>query len=126
VTQPSPYGDWNVPPPPRPAAPRSRILGRRVAAGIGVALLAHLLTVLVMVVGIATDNSEFATGAGLMVMLVGQVVVFLGCLIVGIVLTARQEPGFGVGLLIGWGLGLLVTPVAGFGLCVWLLNATSR
>jgi hypothetical protein len=97
-----------------------------VAAGIGVALLAHLLTVLVMVVGIATDNSEFATGAGLMVMLVGQVVVFLGCLIVGIVLTARQEPGFGVGLLIGWGLGLLVTPVAGFGLCVWLLNATSR
>jgi hypothetical protein len=115
-------GTHMTPLPHPPPAPRERIRGSRVAAGIGVALGAHFLTVGAMVVGIATDNSDFAAGAGLVVLLAGQAVVFLVCIILGIVLTARREPGFGVGLLIGWAIGVIVAPLAGFGICVWAVN----
>lgn len=121
---PPPYGPPPYGPPPGPPA-RGRIRGTRVATGIGIALAAHGLTIAAMVVGVATDNSEYAFGAGLIAMLVGQAVVFLACLIVGVVLIARQESGIGVGLLIGWAVGVLVAPVVGFGLCVWMLNGSS-
>jgi hypothetical protein len=118
MTQP---GDWNVPAPP-PGAPRQQIRGSRVAGGVAIALLAHFATIIAMIVAIATDNSDFAAGAGLIIMLIGQVVVFLACVTVGIVLTARRESGIGVGLLIGWAAGVVTAPVAGFGICVMAVS----
>jgi hypothetical protein len=109
-------------PPPTPPAPRERIRGSRVAAGIAVALGGHVLSIVALVVGIATDNSEFSAGAGLIALVAGQIVVFLTCIIIGIVLTARREPGFGVGLLIGWAVGAIAAPFAGFGICGWAVN----
>jgi hypothetical protein len=104
--------------------PRSTIRAKRVWAGIGIALLAHVLTILPMVVAAAVDFDDFAAGVGVAVTLIGQVVVFLGCLVVGVVLIAKNDGGVGVGLLIGWAVGLLVVPVVGFGLCLWLYNAS--
>ncbi|HEU4421225.1 MAG TPA: hypothetical protein VFR67_01650, partial [Pilimelia sp.] len=91
-----------APPPPPPGAPpplppgappRRQIRGRRVAVGIGIALLAHLLTVAAMLVGIALDSSEMEAGTGFFVLFVGQVVVLVACLTVGIVLAARNDGG---------------------------------
>lgn len=112
---------WNVPPPPRPAS--RPIQGRRVAVGIGIALAAHLLSISVIVLGALLQDDD-VLGVGLGVMLIGQAVVFLTCLTVGIVLTAKQDGGVGVGLLIGWAVGLLVAPVAGFGICVLAMEGT--
>jgi hypothetical protein len=97
------------------------IRGGRVAAGIGIALAAHLATLLVLVLGLLVDNDDVA-GAGVLTLLVGQFIAFVVCLTVGIVRTVRQDGGVGVGLLIGWAVGLLIVPVAGFGLCVWALS----
>jgi len=113
--------DWNVPPPPRRAS--EPIRGRRVAAGIGIALAAHAATLLLLLGGLLFRDEDFAAGPGLIALLVGQLAVFVGCLTVGIVLTVRQDGGVGVGLLIGWAIGLLVAPVAGFGICVWAFSA---
>jgi hypothetical protein len=112
--------DWNVPPPPR--RPSEPIRGRRVAAGIGIALAAHAATLLLLLAGLLFRDEDFAVGPGLIALLVGQLAVFLGCLTVGIVRTVRQDGGVGVGLLIGWAIGLLVAPVAGFGICVWAFS----
>jgi len=112
--------NWTVPPPPRP--PGRPIRARRVWAGIGIALAAHLATLLLLFVGLVVDEPDFAAGPGLVALLIGQLLVFLGCLVVGVVLTARQDGGVGVGLLIGWAVGLLIAPVAGFGICVWAFS----
>jgi hypothetical protein len=37
---------------------------------------------------------------------------------VGIVLLARGDRGIGLGLLIGWAVGVIVLPVVGFSVCV--------
>jgi hypothetical protein len=119
-----PHGDWNVPPPPRPPRPPSTIRAKRVWAGIGVATLAHLLTVLLPVATLAADGGAMGdlTGYALIAAMIGQVIIFVGCLTVGVVLTVKNEPGFGVGLIIGWAVGLLVAPVVGFGVCILLLR----
>jgi len=122
MSQPPP-GEWNVPPPPPGARPRRQVQGRRVAVGIAIALLAHLLTVAAMLVALAVDDTEMDVASGAFVLLIGQAVVGVGCLVVGIVLAARNEGGVGVGLLIGWAIGLIVFPAAGFGVCVWAVNA---
>jgi hypothetical protein len=118
--QPPPQGSWGVPPPPRP--PRRPVKGARVVAGVGIALAGHLLTLVVLAAGVAIGNSE-VVGAGFVIILGGQFLLLVVCLAVGITLTSRQDGGIGVGLLIGWAVGLLVTPVAGFGLCVAALDS---
>jgi hypothetical protein len=120
-----PPGGWNVPPPPA-GRPRERIRGARIAAGIAAALGGHLLTIAVMIIAAATNNSEMAVGSAMIGMLIGQVIVFLACLSIGIVLIAKSEPGFGIGLLIGWAIGLLVAPFAGFGLCLYLFSGAGQ
>jgi hypothetical protein len=110
---------WDVPPPPRPA---QSIRGGRVGAGIGIAMAAHVLTIAPIVLGALLDDEGIAVDIGFPVLLIGQAVVFFACLIVGIVLTVRQDGGYGVGLLIGWAVGLLTVPVAGFGICVTVAN----
>ena len=54
-----------------------------------------------------------------LVLLLGQAVVFLGCLVTGIILTVKHDGGIGVGLLIGWAIGVIVAPIVGFGVCAW-------
>jgi hypothetical protein len=91
-------------------------------AGIGIALAAHLATLVLLLIGLLFRDGDFAAGPGLVALLIGQLVVFVGCLVVGIVLIARQDGGIGVGLLIGWAIGLLIAPVAGFGICIWAFS----
>ncbi|HWG99055.1 MAG TPA: hypothetical protein VNV66_06960 [Pilimelia sp.] len=113
------HGHWDVPPPPgRPTAVR----GGRITAGIGIALGAHLLTISVLLLGLLLQDPDLAGEVGLPVMLIGQAVVFLACLTVGIILTARQDGGVGIGLLIGWAVGVVAAPVVGFGVCVWAIS----
>lgn len=115
--------DWNVPPPPRPPGrPGRPIRGGRIAAGIGIALAAHLATLVLLIVGLLLGNEDLAAGPGLVALLIGQFVVFVAALVVGIVRTVQQDGGVGIGILIGWAVGLLVVPVAGFGLCVWAIS----
>lgn len=123
------------PPPPRPPMPppgpyqapyqgpppRRPVRVGRVMAGIGIALAGHLLTLVVSVAGAASGNTDVSV-AGFYTVVGGQLLLAAACLVVGIVLTVRQDGGFGVGLLIGWGVGLLFAPVVGIGLC---LNALS-
>lgn len=124
------------PPPPRPPMPppgpyqapyqgpppRRPVRVGRVMAGIGIALAGHLLTLVVSVAGAASGNTDVSV-AGFYTVVGGQLLLAAACLVVGIVLTVRQDGGFGVGLLIGWGVGLLFAPVVGIGLC---LNALSE
>jgi hypothetical protein len=122
--QPPPQGSWAVPPDPRrPGAPHRRpVRVGRVFAGLGIAMAAHLLTLVVALVGVAGGNDD-VIWAGLWIGLAGQLLVFLGCLIAGIILTVRQDGGIGIGLLIGWAVGVLIIPVIGFGLCVAAFEA---
>jgi hypothetical protein len=127
LTQPPyqpPPGSWAVPPDPRrPGAPQRRpVKGKRVAAGLGIAFAAHLLTLVVPIAVVTTGDADVIY-AGLWIGLGGQLLVFLICLIVGIILTAKQDGGIGIGLLIGWAVGLLIVPVLGFGICVAAFEA---
>ena len=102
-----------------PAAPQPRrrpIEGRRVAMGVGIAIAAHLLTLVPMLFGLADPN--FGARA-VFIFLIAQVLVALTLIVVGIVRIVRQDGGVGVGLLIGWAVGVLVS----FGGCVALLRA---
>jgi hypothetical protein len=100
-----------------PSGPQRRsIEGRRVAIGVGIALAAHLLT-LAPILGGFVNTDYGVTGAFLF--LIAQVILFIVMLVLGIVLTVRQDGGIGVGLLIGWAVGLIVS----FGGCIALLNA---
>ena len=113
-----PYGpQWTVPPPPGP--PGQRLKAGRVWAGIAIANLGHILTVLITIGLVALDPE---TAWGLVVGLVLQVLLFIACLTVGIVLITRKERGVGLGLIIGWAVGVIVLPVVGFGICIYLFS----
>ena len=117
-----PFGpQWTVPTPP-PSGDRP-IRGGKVAAGIGVAILGHLVTIGIAVLGILA--SAQASLAWLTVALAAQVALFAACLTVGIVWIVKRDRGFGLGLLIGWAVGVIVLPVVGFGVCVALVNQGS-
>jgi hypothetical protein len=120
---PPPPGSFEVP---RGMGPgrRRQIRGGRVAAGVGIALAGHALSLVVPVIGAAAQSEELMWN-GLLVMLGAQLLLALVCLVVGIVLTVKQDGGIGIGLLIGWGVGLLIAPVVGFGVCVAAFNAGS-
>jgi hypothetical protein len=106
-----------VPPLPRhppsvdPATPPIR--GGQVAIGIVAAIVGHLLTI---ALAIADPR------AGLL----AQVPLLVVCLVSGIVLLSRRGGyrGLGLGLLIGWGVGVLVLPIVGIGLCINALNSS--
>lgn len=114
MNPPPPYGGWNVPGPPPP--PRRRLQGGRVGAGIGTALLGHVLSVVAIILAAAADTSS-SVNIGMYVLLGGQALLFVGCLTVGIVLITRDDPSFGTGLLIGWAIGIVAAPVIGIGVC---------
>lgn len=122
--------DWTPPPPPEQAGNGKRpIRTGRVLAGIGIAIAGHLLTILIgWIVSLfyqspsggndtAVLNYLFVAGAG-------QVILAIAALTVGIILTVKgRDGGVGVGILIGWAIGLIITPVVGFGVCVLVINS---
>jgi hypothetical protein len=99
-----------------PSPARRPIAFRRVAIGFGIAVGAHLLTLVPMLFGVV-HRSWGPTGA--LVFFGLQVLLFPTLLVLGIVGTARQDGGIGVGLMIGWAIGVIVS----FGGCVALINA---
>jgi hypothetical protein len=92
--------------------------------GITIALVGHLATVAAgTVYGVLLGGDDAgAVFGGLVAGLIGQVVLFVACLVAGIVLNQRGDRSLGNGLIIGWAVGLLVAPVVGFGVCVLALR----
>ena len=121
-----PQHGWSVPPPPPPPGPNRPIRTGRVFAGIGLAVLGQVVAVglgiLAVYLGARSSDSDDAL-VGFSVGIVLQVVLFIVCLVVGIVWIARKDRGIGLGILIGWGVTVLVFPVVGIGICVALLNS---
>jgi hypothetical protein len=115
---------WTVPPPP-PSGDRP-ILGRRVAAGIGIAIGGHLLTIGITVLAAYVEaQSPGPAGAGWLILgLISQVVLFVACLTIGIIWIVSRDRGIGIGLIIGWAVGVVVLPVIGFGACIVLINSS--
>ncbi|GID94525.1 hypothetical protein ACFQFC_35280 [Amorphoplanes digitatis] len=99
-------------PPPR----RRPIEFRRVAIGFGIAMGVNLLILVPMLFGLGTQDGVIFGG---FLYLILQVLLVPGLLVTGIVQTIRQDGGIGVGLMIGWAIGGLVS----FGGCIALLNA---
>ena len=110
------YYPPNQPPGP-PPPPRRRIQPSWVAGGIAAALLGHVAAIALLFVDMS------GTG-GIVFALVGEAVVFLACVAGGITALAMRSgnPGLGVGLLVGWAVGVVVLPAIGFGLCVQSMN----
>jgi Ca2+/Na+ antiporter len=110
------------PTPPPPPEPRP-IRGSKVGLGIGISIGLH---VLVIGAGIGfsalavQSSDQLATALGLM--LLGELLVFLAVIIWGVLQIVRGDRGLGVGLLIGWAVGVIVLPVVGFGVCVATLS----
>jgi hypothetical protein len=116
--------DWTTPPPPRvpfPPGARPPIRGRRVALGVALAIAGHLLTVGIAVLFVRSGG---AGAAWLSAGLIAQALLFIACLVIGIVLISRGDRGLGIGLIIGWAVGVIVIPVVGFGACILLISSS--
>ncbi|MEV4131296.1 hypothetical protein AB0J72_03940 [Dactylosporangium sp. NPDC049742] len=118
--------NWTVPTPP-PDGDRP-IRGRKVAAGLGIAAAAQVLVIIIGVVVTiafgASDKSENAL-LGVYLEMLLQVVLFVACLVVGIVWIVRRDRGLGIGILIGWAVSVIVFPIAGIGVCIAIVNANT-
>jgi hypothetical protein len=100
------------------------IQAKRILAGIGIAFGGHLLTILVpwAVAAVVKPGSIDVASTFLMLALIGQVVLAIAALATGITLAVKRDGGIGVGILIGWAIGLIISPILGFGVCVSLIN----
>jgi hypothetical protein len=94
------------------AAPGGRgpIRAGRVWASAGLVIVAHVVSVAVVVVLAAIGTGPLLA---LLVGAVAQAVLLVVVVAVGVPLVAAGERGFGLGLLIGWGVGIVVLPVLG-------------
>ena len=107
-----------MPPPP----PQRPIRAGAVWAGIGFAVLGHLLLAGLLAAALWGTRSAFdqeIIGGGLL----GQLVLFVAVVTAGTVLIVKGDRGIGIGLFIGWAAGLIVLPLVGFGLCVAMISA---
>lgn len=124
MTFPPPDG-WTTPPPPPPPGPARPIRPKRVFGGIGLAFLGQVVTIVLglvaVVIGSQSADSENAL-LGLYLEVVLQIVLFVVCLVIGVVWIARKDRGIGLGILIGWGVSVLVFPVAGITVCLAIVN----
>jgi hypothetical protein len=126
----NPY--WTPPPPPpEPAGSGKRpIQTRRVWAGIGIALGGHLLTILIgwlasLIFSSAGESRETQALNFVFIAGAAQVVLAIAALVVGIILAVKgRDGGIGVGIIIGWAVGLIISPVVGFGVCVAIINGS--
>lgn len=121
---PGPPGTGSPPPGPPPyGPPPDRLIrGSRVALGGGLAILAHLLTIVAPVAIVTGGVTASRDATWLAVALAGQVLTFLGCMVFGILGIVRGDRGLGLGLLIGWAVGVVVVPVVGIGVCIAAFN----
>jgi hypothetical protein len=86
----------------------------QVLSGVGLALLGHICLTVIPMLGIFAG---LGGGGGLWMwaVLAGQAGLFIACVVSAIVLLTRDRyRGVGLGLLIGWGVGLLLMPVLAF------------
>ena len=98
-----------------------QIRGGRVGVGIGIALGAHALSIAVGIgLGALDRGNQIMTAFGIIIF--AQLAVFIGSITAGIVLLNRGDRGIGLGILVGWAVGVFVAPVVGFGICVSALN----
>jgi hypothetical protein len=86
------------------------------------AIAAHLLSIGLSLAVLPLAQGSDRLNLLLITTFASQVTVFLGCLCTGVVLLARGDRGIGLGLLVGWAVGVLVLPVVGVGVCVAVLN----
>jgi hypothetical protein len=107
-----------MPPPP----PQRPIRAGAVWAGIGLAVLGHLMCAGLVAAALwgAGDAADQVLIGG---SLLGQLVLFVAVITAGTVLIVKGDRGIGTGLFIGWAAGLIVLPLVGFGLCVALVAA---
>ena len=99
----------------QPAANPRPIRARRVWAGIGLAFLGHVLA-LGLGIGVVTASSGMGSYFGIAFPL-AELLVFVACLVVGIVQLVQGDRGIGVGLLVGWAAGAVILA----GVCVALI-----
>lgn len=111
-----PKDEWTVPPPPG----GKKIRGRWVAAGIVVALAAHVLTLVVASVPHLAGSPQTLS---LTLLLIGQALLLVGFVVATIVLFVSDRQGWGLGVIIGWAIGLIVIPDIGIGACINALNS---
>ncbi|WP_412537694.1 hypothetical protein R8Z50_17660 [Longispora sp. K20-0274] len=98
---------WTVPPPPtRPSR------GWMVPLGILAALIGHALTLVPLLLPTVDLN----------LVLIGQGLLFVLCMLVGILLIVKGDRMLGTGILIGWAVGVIAFPVIGVGLCIAVLG----
>lgn len=118
MTPPTWDADGLPTPPPVPPRPgREPLRASRVWAGIGSAMLAHLVAAACPAGALIVASSE--TGKALIFGgLVAEIALFLAAVIGGIVLIVRGDRAFGIGLIIGWAVGFIVLPLIGMGVCV--------
>ncbi|HET8662248.1 MAG TPA: hypothetical protein VFM55_25115 [Micromonosporaceae bacterium] len=112
-----------------PAAPPSGsppIRGSRIALGAGAAIAGHLLTVVIAVAvgAVLGYEDDDAVGTTMAVAFGSQALLFVACLVASLLLVTRGDRGLGIGVIIGWAAGLMVTPMVGFGACVWAMRLT--
>jgi len=94
-----------------PAPTRAQPIRRwRVAGGVCIALTGHVpasglwLVSLYTFVVYSTPDSPFFVDCCVILM---QIVLFIGCVVPGVVLIRRGERGIGPGLIIGWAAGIV-------------------
>jgi hypothetical protein len=117
--------NW-TPPPPEPAGETRRpIRTGRLWAGIGVTMAAHLLTIIIGWGSAFLISGEPAV-TFLLIVGIGQLLLAIAAVTYGIVQTVRaRDGGVGAGVIIGWAIGLIISPFIGFGVCVSLVNSDS-
>jgi hypothetical protein len=104
---------------PSPQQPAARpIRTSRVWAGIGLAILGHVIA---LCVGLGS------AGTGLVnyyvwIWFVVEFILFAACVAVGVVQIVRGDRGIGVGLLVGWAAGTVIFA----GVCVALIAIVAR
>jgi hypothetical protein len=64
----------------------------------------------------AFNNTTTSVPVWIMVAL--EALFLVACVAIGAVLMTRGERGIGLGLVIGWAVGVIVLPVVGAGVCV--------
>jgi hypothetical protein len=118
----NPGGLTPMSPVPEGEGRKSRIRAGRLWTGIGEALAGHLLTILIGW-GMALASPDEAASTFLVIAGIGQVLLAILALGIGITLTVKgNDGGLGVGIIIGWAVGLIISPIVGFGVCVSLIK----
>jgi hypothetical protein len=116
--------EWTVPAPPRTVI-RRPVRAWRLVAGVLLSLLGHLLFTGfgVAVVRNGADGAYLEGGGfvALFLVLVFEVALVVCCALPGLLLLLFGDRGFGIGLLIGWGVG-----VAALVLLVYLTVVAAR